>query len=82
MERQYKTQWALTDEEWCELCFRVVEMQAAHQELQDVLLDDERPTLNQLWIAASAYQRQSQELFNYLGQQLRERAITGERRAA
>lgn len=82
MKQAIETQWALTDEEWCELCFMILELGNAHQQFQDTLLDDERPSLNQLWVAASAYQRQSQELFNYLGGQLRGRALSAERRAA
>jgi len=82
MEREQTTQWMLTDEEWCELCFMLVELGDAQQQLQDTLLADERPTLNQLWVTASTYQRQSQALFNYLGQQLRKRAIEAERYAA
>lgn len=82
MERHCDIQWALTDEEWCELCFQVFELGMAQQDLQTLLLNDERPSLNQLWLAASTYQRQSHALFDYLGRQLRERAIISERRAA
>lgn len=82
MEHAIETQWALTDEEWCELCFMMVELGDAHQQFQEALLADERPSLNQLWITASTYQRQSQALFNYIGKQLRGRALYAERRAA
>lgn len=82
MMEQHETQWTLTDEEWCNLCFMIVELGTAQQDFQDTLLADERPSLNQLWVAASAYQRQSQALFNYIGQQLRTRALHAERRAA
>lgn len=82
MTHEPEQQWALTDEEWCNLCFMIVELGAAQQEFQDTLLADERPTLNQLWVSASAYQRQSQALFDYLAQQLRARARNAERQAA
>lgn len=77
-----ETQWSLTDEEWCNLCFMIVELGTAQQAFQDTLLADERPTLNQLWHSASAYQRQSQALFDYLSRQLRARAQHAERHAA
>lgn len=82
MKQAIETQWALTDEEWCELCFMLVELGNAQQQFQDTLLAEDRPSLNQLWVAASAYQRQSQDLFNYLGGQLRRRALSAERHAA
>lgn len=84
MERELlpSNPWSLTDEEWCELCFRMVELAEEQQRLQDLLLSEDRPSLNQLWVAASAYQRQSNDLFSYLGAQLRQRAVRGERRAA
>ncbi len=82
MDIENETQWSLTDEEWCELCFMLVELGTAQQQLQDTLLADERPSLNQLWVAASAYQRQAHAMFNYLGQQLRARALKSEQRAA
>ncbi len=82
MERESPNPWSLTDEEWCELCFRIVELGEAHQRFQATMLSEERPSLHQLWRVASAYRRQSDELFEYIGQQLRQRAIAGERRAA
>ena len=82
MNREQVAQWTLTDEEWCELCFMVFELGEAQQRLQEVLLADERPSLNQLWVSGSAVQQQSQQLFSYISQQLRERAIVQERRAA
>lgn len=82
MECTVETQWALSDEEWCELCFMLVELGAAQQDFQETLLAAERPSLNELWVAASAYQRQSQAMFNYLGSQLRGRALRAERHAA
>lgn len=82
MDRETGQDWNLTDEEWCELCFMVFELGEAQQRLQEVLLAGERPSLNQLWVSGSALQQQSQELFNYIGRQLRERAMSQERRAA
>ena len=82
MDHEEVPQWTLTDEEWCELCFMVFELGEAQQHLQEVLLGDERPSLNQLWVSGSAVQQQSQQLFSYIGRQLRARAITQERRAA
>ncbi|HEX6290844.1 MAG TPA: hypothetical protein VFZ66_16790 [Herpetosiphonaceae bacterium] len=82
MESNQSSAWSLTDEEWCEICFMLVELGTAQQQLQALLLADNRPTLNQLWISASAYQRTSQTLFDYLAQQLRSRALDSERRNA
>ena len=82
MAHDNESQWALTDEEWCTLCFMLVELGTAQEQLQDTLLADERPTLNQLWVSASAYQRQSQAVFDYLACQLRTRAHNAERHAA
>jgi hypothetical protein len=82
MEPEAPNPWSLTDEEWCELCFRIVELGEAQRRFQAAMLNEERPSLHQLWRVASAYQRQSDELFDYLGQQLRQRAIASERRAA
>lgn len=82
MEPELVPQWSLTDEEWCELCFMIFELGETHQRLQEALLSEERPSLHQLWVQGSAFQRESQALFAYLGGQLRNRALTGERRAA
>jgi len=82
MERNKDTAWALSDEEWCELAFMMVELGGAHTDLQDTLLDERRPSLRQLWVAAGAYKRQSEALLGYLQQQLRNRAVEGERNAA
>lgn len=82
MTQNREPQWALTDEEWCTLCFMIVELGTAQQQFQETLLADERPTLNQLWLSASAYQRQSEALFDYLARQLRARAHNAERHAA
>lgn len=82
MSSQPQPLWSLSDEEWCELCFLVVELGDAQQHLQDILLANERPSLHQLWCASRAYQQRSQALFEYLSQRLRERALVGEGRAA
>lgn len=82
MDRDKDMNWALSDEEWCELAFMMVELGGAHGNLQETLLDDQRPSLHQLWVAAGAYQRRSEALFGYLQQQLRNRAMEGERNAA
>ncbi len=82
MEREVLSQWSLTDEEWCELCFLVVELGEAHQRLQEALLAAERPSLNELWVSGNAFQQHSHKVFNYIGRQLRERALAGERLAA
>jgi hypothetical protein len=73
--------WALSDEEWCELAFMMVELGGAHGELQDTLLREQRPSLHQLWVAAGAYKRQSEAMLGYLQQQLRNRALNSERNA-
>jgi hypothetical protein len=81
MERNNDMAWALSDEEWCELAFMLVELGGAHSNLQDTLLHDQRPSLHQLWVAAGAYKRQSEAMLGYLQQQLRNRALEGERNA-
>ena len=74
--------WQLTDEEWCELCFMVIDMDAARERLERALLAEERPTLNQLWVAMSAYRHSSDSLFDYMTQRLRVKASIEHRRAA
>ena len=66
--------WELTDEEWCELCFMVIDMNGAREELEKTLLAQERPTLNQLFVAMSAYRQASDSVFNYLSGRLRQKA--------
>lgn len=82
MERNQDANWALSDEEWCELAFMMVELGGAHSDLQDTLLHEQRPSLHQLWLAAGAYKRQSDAMLGYLRQQLRNRALEGERSSA
>lgn len=74
--------WELTDEEWCELCFMVIDMDATRDRLEKTLLADERPTLNQLWLAMSAYRRSSDGVFDYISQRLRVKAGIEHRHAA
>jgi hypothetical protein len=61
----------LSDEEWCELCFLVVDMDTARDRLQNTLIAHERPTLDQLWFAMRDYQRVSDRMFDYLSTTLR-----------
>lgn len=61
----------LTDEEWCELCFLVVNMDGARDRLQKTLLTPERPSLDQVWFAMRDYQRVSDQMFDYLSTCLR-----------
>ncbi len=82
MEREQIQQWTLSDEELCELCFMVVELGQAQQQLMEVLLGEDRPSLNEIWVSGNALQQQSQQVFTYLGQRLRQRAIISEHRAA
>ena len=74
--------WALTDEEWCELCFMIIDMGSKHDRLEKTLLADERPTLHQLWVAMSAYRRSSDDLFAYMAARLRVKAGVEHRQAA
>jgi hypothetical protein len=82
MDAENTPTWTLTDEEWCEISFLLIELGEAQQQFQDIMLAEERPSMNQLWQKASAYQLRSQALFNYIGSQLRHRALHGEKRAA
>lgn len=61
----------LTDEEWCELCFLVVDIDGARDRLQYTLLAPERPSLDQIWFAMRDYQRVSDQMFDYLSTRLR-----------
>ena len=74
--------WDLTDEEWCELCFLVIDMDGARERLQATLLAEERPTLNALWVTMSAYRRASDSIFDYVAARLREKAGIEHRQAA
>ena len=64
----------LTDEEWCELCFKVMDLEEARELLAKTLLAEERPTLRQLWLALAAYQRSSDSIFEYVAGRLRLKA--------
>ena len=74
--------WELTDEEWCELCFMVIDMDEARTRLEKALLAEERPTLNQLWLTMSAYRRASDQVFDYMSARLRAKAGIEQRHAA
>ena len=74
--------WDLTDEEWCELCFMVIEMGSTRDRLEKTLLAEERPTLHDLWLAMSDYRRSSDDFMNYLATRLRVKAGIEHRLAA
>ncbi len=71
--------WELTDEEWCELCFMVIDMDGAREALEKTLLAGERPTLNQIYVAMSAYRQAADIVFEYLSERLRLKAGIAER---
>jgi hypothetical protein len=71
----------LTDEEWCELCFLVVDLDGARDRLQNTLIARERPTLDQVWFAMRDYQRVSDQMFDYLSTRLRAK-VRAEQQAA
>lgn len=81
-EQAAANRWELTDEEWCELCFMILDVGTSRRRLEKTLLAEERPTLNQLWIAMSAYRRSSDQLFDYMAMRLRQKAGVEHRRAA
>lgn len=66
--------WELTDEEWCELCFMTIDIEKAREQLEQVLLSGERPTLHQLWNALSAYRDVSNDMLDYMAARLRAKA--------
>ena len=74
--------WELTDEEWCELCFMVIDLRASHETLEKTLLAEERPTLHQLWVAMSAYCQASDRVSDYVSDRLRLKAGIDRRKAA
>ncbi len=74
--------WELTDEEWCELCFMVVDIEATRERLEKLLLASERPTLNQLWVAMSAYRQSSDSVLQYMAGRLRMKAGIEQRQIA
>ena len=73
-QQSVRERWALTDEEWCELCFMIVDAASKGERLEQTLLSEERPTLHQLWVAMSAYRDSSDDLFAYLAARLRVKA--------
>ncbi len=74
--------WELTDEEWCELCFMIIDLGTSRDRLATTLLAEERPSLHQLWVAMSEYRQTSDSLFEYLAQRLRVKAGIEHRFAA
>lgn len=64
----------LTDEEWCELCVKVMEVDEARHRMARALFAEERPTLDELWFVMSSYQRETDTLFRYVGECLRAKA--------
>ena len=64
----------LTDEEWCELCFMLVEMDEVRQRMTQSIIADERPSLDELWFAMSNYQRETDKVFAYVAERLRAKA--------
>ena len=66
--------WELTDEEWCELCFMTIDVEKAREQLEQVLLSGERPTLHELWVAMSAYRDISDDMLEYMASRLRVKA--------
>jgi hypothetical protein len=82
LEQTATKRWELTDEEWCELCFLILDVGKTRGRLERMLLAEERPSLNQLWVAMSAYRRSSDQLFDYMAERLRMKAGIEHRRAA
>ncbi len=77
-----RDRWELTDEEWCELCFMIVDVGTSRGRLEKTLLAEERPSLHQLWTAMSEYRRSSDILLDYMAQRLRVKAGIEHRQAA
>ena len=68
----------LTEEEWCELCFQVAELDSVHAQLITAILAEEAPSLQQVLQTTSAYKDVSVRLIDYVTGVLRQRAgITG-----
>lgn len=68
----------LTEEEWCELCFQVAELDSVHAQLITAILAEEAPSLQQVLQTTSAYKDVSVRLIAYVTGVLRQRAgITG-----
>ena len=64
----------LTEEEWCELCFQVAELDSVHVQLITAILAEEAPSLQQVLRATSAYKDVSVRLVDYVTGMLRQRA--------
>ncbi len=79
---QARGRWELTDEEWCELCFMIIEIGASRERLEQTLLAEERPSLHELWVAMDGYRQSSDSFFAYLSSRLRIKAGIEHRQAA
>lgn len=64
----------LSDEEWCELCFMLVEMDESRHRMMKAVITEERPSLDELWFAMSNYQRETDKVFAYVAERLRDKA--------
>lgn len=64
----------LTDEEWCELCFMLVEMDESRQRMTHAIITKERPSLDAVWFAMSNYQRETDKVFAYVAERMRAKA--------
>lgn len=73
--------WELSDEEWCELCFMVFDLEGARSQLEQTLMAEQRPTLHQLWLSLSAYREASSTVFDYMAARLRVKAGIDQRAA-
>ncbi|GAC1360655.1 MAG: hypothetical protein NVS4B8_07560 [Herpetosiphon sp.] len=73
MNEQTLPAWTVTDEEWSQLSFMVVELRRLQDQLEGVLLGDERPSLRSIYGTVSAYQASSTLMFDYFGDAIRER---------
>lgn len=82
MNDQTANTWNLSDKEWCDLCFMVVELGALQDQLQDVLLSEQRPSLSAVWAKASAYRSSSETMLEYLAECVRAKAGVERRHSA
>lgn len=79
---QARGRWELTDEEWCDLCFMIIDIGATRDRLEKTLLSEDRPTLHELWVAMDGYRQSSDSFFAYLQSRLRAKAGIEQRQAA
>jgi len=75
-----RTPWAVTDEEWCELCFSLINLGEIQGQFQSMLVDGERPSLYRVWTMVNTYQEQLQALAHYVNERIRIQARTAEHR--